>query len=109
MSALKIETGWSFRDSMVAGWPETQIQGKGEINLSGHELAFQPFAVSGGRIDVGTVRRLVPSFDLHGELDARGTLTGTLNNENFSGTLRHHDGNRPVSVMRGVIAIVARP
>src|SRR5207253_5337782 len=24
MSALKIETGWSFRDSMVAGWPETQ-------------------------------------------------------------------------------------
>src|SRR5947208_11899636 len=63
MSALKIETGWSFRDSMVVGWPETQIQGKGEINLSGHELAFQPFAVAAGRIDVGTVRRLVPSFD----------------------------------------------
>src|SRR5256886_11862136 len=28
MRALKIETGWSFRDSMLSGWPETQIQGK---------------------------------------------------------------------------------
>ena len=108
MSALKIETGWSFRDSMVVGWPETQIQGKGEINLSGHELAFQPFAVAAGRIDVGTVRRLVPSFDLQGELDATGTLTGTLKNANFSGTLRHHDGNRPVSVIRGVVALDSR-
>src|SRR2546430_6451535 len=45
MRALKIETGWSFRDSMLSGWPETQIHGKGEINLSGHGLAFQPFGV----------------------------------------------------------------
>ena len=108
MRALKIETGWSFRDSMLPGWPETQIQGKGEINLSGHELAFQPFAVEAGRIDLGTVRRLVPSFDLQGELDATGTLTGTLKNASFSGTLRHHDGNRPVSVIRGVVALDSR-
>jgi len=108
MRALKIETGWSFRDSMVAGWPETQIQGKGEINLSGHELAFQPFAVEAGRINLGTVRRLVPSFDLQGELDATGTLTGTLKNASFSGTLRHHDSNRPVSVIRGVVALDSR-
>jgi len=105
MSALKIETGWSFRDSLVPGWPESQIQGKGEINLAGRDLAFQPFGIAAARIDIGTIRRLVPGFDLDGELDATGTLTGTLKNSKFSGTLRHHDGERPVSLIRGVIGL----
>src|SRR5436190_5007047 len=105
MSALKIETEWSFRDSLVTGWPESQIFGKGEINVAGKDLAFQPFAVETGRIDIGTVRRLVPGFDLQGELDASGTLTGTLKNVMFSGTLRHHDGDRPASVVRGVVRL----
>ena len=108
MSALKIETEWSFRDSLVPGWPESQIFGKGEINVAGKDLAFQPFAVETGRIDIGTVRRLVPGFDLQGELDASGTLTGTLKNVMFSGTLRHHDGDRPVSVVRGVVGLDSR-
>ncbi|HWC74704.1 MAG TPA: translocation/assembly module TamB domain-containing protein [Gemmatimonadales bacterium] len=108
MSALKIETSWSFRDSLVPGWPESQIQGKGEVNLAGHDLAFQPFNVETGRIDVGTIRNMVPAFDLQGELDAAGTLTGTLKNATFSGTLRHHDGDRPVSVIRGVVGLDSR-
>ena len=108
MSALKLETAWSFRDSLVAGWPESQIQGKGEINLAAKDLAFQPFAVEAGRVDLGTVRRLVPSFDLQGELDATGTLTGTLKNAQFSGTLRHHDGAKPVSVIRGIVGLDTR-
>ena len=108
MSALKIETDWSFRDSLVPGWPESQINGKGEINVAGKDLAFQPFAVTAARLDVGTVRRLVPAFDLQGELDASGTLTGTLKHTVFSGTLRHHDGDSPVSVVRGVIGLDTR-
>ncbi|OLC06112.1 MAG: hypothetical protein AUH41_13595 [Gemmatimonadetes bacterium 13_1_40CM_66_11] len=83
MSALKIETAWSFRDSLVPGWPESQIHGKGEISLAGKDLAFQPFAVTAGRIDIGTVRRLAM----------------------FSGTLRHHDGDRPASIVRGVVRL----
>src|SRR5882672_9534746 len=108
MSALKIETDWSFRDSLVPGWPESQISGKGEVNISGKDLAFQPFAVETGRIDIGTVRRLVPGFDLQGELDASGTLTGTLKNARFSGTLRHHDGGRNASIIRGVVGLDSR-
>src|SRR6266704_1516991 len=108
MSALKIETEWSFRDSLVPGWPESQIFGKGEISVAGKDLAFQPFAVATGRIDIGTVRRLVPGFDLQGELDASGTLTGTLKNAMFSGTLRHHDGDRNASIVRGVIGLDSR-
>src|SRR5216117_4055387 len=60
MRALKIETQWSFRDSLVPGWPESQIFGKGEIDVGGPDLAFQPFAIAAGRIDIGTIRRLVP-------------------------------------------------
>ncbi|PYO93419.1 MAG: hypothetical protein DMD62_09760 [Gemmatimonadetes bacterium] len=105
MSALKIQTEWSFRDSLVPGWPESQVFGKGEVNVAGHDLGFQPFEVATGRIDIGTVRRLVPGFDLQGELDATGTLTGTLKNAMFSGTLRHHDGDRPVSLVNGAIGL----
>src|SRR5204863_9810366 len=83
MRALKIETAWSFRDSLVPGWPESQVQGKGEVNLATGDLGFQPFAVEAGRIDLGTVRRMVPAVDLQGELDATGTLTGTLKNALF--------------------------
>src|SRR5216117_2240507 len=108
VSALKIETAWSFRDSLVPGWPESQIRGKGEISLGGPALAFQPFAVAAGRIDIGTIRRLVPGFDLQGELDASGTLTGTLKNAMFSGTLRHHDGDRNASIVRGVVGLDSR-
>jgi translocation and assembly module TamB len=105
VSALKIQTEWSFRDSLVPGWPESQIFGTGEVNIGGHDLGFQPFAVETGRIDIATVRRLVPGFDLQGELDATGTLTGTLKNATFSGTLRHHDGSRPVSLVSGVVGL----
>ncbi len=108
MSALRIETEWSFRDSLVPGWPESQILGKGEISVAGRDVAFQPFAVETGRIDIGTVRRLVPGFDLQGELDASGTLTGTLKNAMFSGTLRHHDGDRNASIVRGVVGLDSR-
>jgi len=104
-SALKIQTEWSFRDSLVPNWPESQVFGKGEVNVAGHDLGFQPFAVEAGRIDIATVRRLVPGFDLQGELDAAGTLTGTLKHATYSGTLRHHDGKRPVSLVSGVMGL----
>lgn len=108
VSALQLETEWAFRDSLVAGWPETYIRGKGEVNVAGADLAFQPFAVEAARVDLGTVRRLVPAFDLHGEMDATGTLTGTLKNARFSGTLRHHDGGRPPTTIQGVVALDSR-
>ena len=108
VGALKIETAWSFRDSLVPGWPESQIQGKGEVNIAGSDLGFQPFGVETGRFDLATVRNMVPAFDLQGELDASGTLTGTLEDVTFSGTLRHHDGEKPVSVLRGVIGLDSR-
>jgi len=106
--ALQLETDWAFRDSMVAGWPTTRIHGKGEVDIAGSDLGFRPFELEAATIDMGTARRLEPGMALAGELDAVGTLTGSLHNVRFSGTLRHHDHDRPVSVVRGVVALDSR-
>ena len=106
--ALQLETDWAFRDSLVAGWPETRIRGRGEVDIAGVDLGFQPYELEAATIDLGTARRLVPALGLVGELDAVGTLTGTLHDVRFSGTLRHRDQDRPVSVVRGVVALDSR-
>ncbi len=107
--ALKLETDWAFRDSMVPGWPTTRIRGQGEVDIGGgRDLGFHPFEMDAATLDLGTIQRLVPSIGLVGELDAVGTLNGTLHNVHFSGTLRHRDHDRPVSVVRGVVALDSR-
>jgi translocation and assembly module TamB len=106
--ALNLETDWAFRDSLVPGWPETRIRGRGEVDIASGDLGFQPFEVEAATVDLGTARRLVPALGLVGELDAVGTVSGTLHNVHFSGTLRHRDGARPASVVRGVVALDSR-
>jgi hypothetical protein len=66
MSALKIQRrpGRSAI-RLVPGWPESQIQGKGEVSV-GEDLGFQPFAIDAARIDLGTVRQLVPAVEFAG-------------------------------------------
>jgi hypothetical protein len=110
-SALNLETDWAFRDSMVPGWPTTRIRGQGEVDIGGgggRDLGFHPFELEAATLDLGTVRQLVPAVGLKGELDAIGTLNGTLHNVHFSGTLRHRDAGLPVSVVRGVVALDSR-
>ncbi len=110
-NALQLETDWAFRDSMVPGWPTTRIRGRGEVDIGGRrggDLGFHPFEMEAATLDLNTVRRLVPAIGLVGELDAVGTLNGTLHNAHFSGTLRHRDHDRPVSVVRGVVALDSR-
>lgn len=111
MSALRMETDWLFADSMVpvrAGErpPLTEIRGRGTVDAAGGDLGFEPYEVEAATIDLRTVRELVPAFIIEGELDAVGTLTGTLKNSRFSGTMRHRPPNeRPASIIRGVVAL----
>jgi len=112
-NALQLETDWAFRDSMGPGWPTTRIRGRGEVDIRGGrgrggDLGFHPFDIEAATLAPNTVRRLVPAIGLVGELDAAGTLSGTLHNAHFSGTLRHRDHDRPVSVVRGVVALDSR-
>src|SRR5438094_680472 len=109
LAALALETDWSFRDSLVPGWPETRIRGKGEVNLKAADgIHFQPFAVEASSIDLGTVAQLAPAVRLHGTLSAAGTLTGPLRDAQFAGRLEHRDGARPPSVLTGSVRLDTR-
>src|SRR6266480_2071018 len=109
VAALALETDWSFRDSLVPGWPETRIRGKGEVNLKAADgIHFQPFAVEASSIDLNTVAQLVPAVQLHGTLDAQGTLNGPLRDAQFAGRLEHRDGARPPSVLTGSVRLDTR-
>jgi len=102
---LAVEVDWTFQDSLVPGRPRSHLVGSGVVTLGGPDgLAFQDFAVRAARLDMGTVRRLVP-LDLVGELDAIGTLNGPWKQAEFSGTLRHHDDTLPPTVARGVLRV----
>jgi hypothetical protein len=105
---LAAEVNWTFRDSLVPGWPVSHVEGGGQIALHvPGDFVFADFAVRNAKLDMGTVRRLVP-LDLRGELDAIGTLNGPWKQAEFSGTLRHHDGPRPPSLVRGVLKVDSR-
>lgn len=107
MRALRMATDWAFVDSLVRGPPlaVTRIRGEGTVDAAGGDLGFAPFEVEAATVDLRTVRRLVPAFIIAGELDAVGTLTGTLSNARFSGTMRHRADERPMSVVRGVLGL----
>jgi len=102
---LAVEVDWTLQDSLVPGWPRSHIVGHGTVALGGPGgLAFHDLAVREARLDMGTVRRLVP-LDLLGELDAVGTLNGPWREAEFSGTLRHRDRSLPPTVARGVLRV----
>src|SRR5712664_549340 len=109
LAGLALETDWSFRDSLVPGWPESRIRGKGEVNLRAADgLRFHPFAVEASSIDLATVARLAPAVRLHGTLAAVGTLTGPLRDAQFAGTLEHRDGALPPSALKGSLRLDTR-
>lgn len=105
---MAVELSWIFRDSLVPGWPVSHVEGGGLISLHvPGDFVFTDFAVRHARLDMGTVRRLVP-LDLKGEVDAVGTLNGPWKQAEFSGTLRHQDGARPPTLARGVLRVDSR-
>src|SRR6266481_5998980 len=109
LAALALEADWSFRDSLVSGWPETRIRGKGEVNLKAADgMRFRAFVVEASSLDLGTVARLAPAVRLHGTLSAAGTLNGPLRDAQFVGTLEHRDGDRPPSALTGSVRLDTR-
>src|SRR5882762_5729702 len=109
LAGLSLEADWSFRDSLVPGWPESRIRGKGEVNLKAADgMRFQPFAVEASSVDLGTVAQLAPAVRLHGTLFAAGTLNGPLRDAQFAGTLEHRDGALPPSALKGSLRLDTR-
>jgi len=109
LSHLTLETEWLFQDSLVPGWPETRIRGKGNVGFrGGGGIRFEPLALEASSLDLGTVARLVPAVRLRGTLAAVGTLAGPLKNAQFTGTLEQRDGDRPPSRLTGSVRLDTR-
>lgn len=98
---LVLGTDWAFRDSLTPGQAVSRVKGQGRVDLKGSAgITFTPFTIEASALDFGTIGHFVPS-SLLGTLEAQGTLAGPFRNFAFEGTLRHRDGSRPASVLRG--------
>ena len=106
--SLQVALDWTFRDSLVAGWPVSTLQADGRVALGvPGDLVFHDLVVRRGGLDMGTVRRLVP-LTLVGRVDGAGTLNGPWREAEFSGTLQHQDTPLPATSVRGVLRVDAR-
>ena len=109
VDSLSLEVDWWYRDSLVEGWPETRLRGRGVVDLQDRDgIAFHPFALDTATIELGSLRRLIPALTLQGTLDGTGMLEGPYTNARWTGTLRHRDGAAPASLVRGTFRLDAR-
>ncbi len=105
---LAVDLEWSFRDSLVAGWPESRLRGAGIVSLGvAEDFLFESFALQRAVLDLGTVDRFAP-LGLAGTLQAAGTLDGPWRDFRFSGTLRQRVAGHPPSTVRGVLRVDTR-
>ena len=109
IDAMALDADWTFRDSLVPGWPVSRIKGSGTVGAGAPlGLRFSPFNVQSADIDLATARRVIPGLPLKGTLDASGTLNGRIRNVHFAGALRQHDGPAPATVASGSLAFDSR-
>lgn len=105
---LAVELDVLLRDSLVPGWPQSEIRGKGFLRLGSGDLTLEAFAVEETDLDLATLRRLVPAIALQGRLRASGTLNGPWLELSYDGLLRHRDAPAPESAIRGPLRMDAR-
>jgi len=109
LGALALDADWQFRDSLAPGQPVNLVKGRGQVDLIAPiGITFSSFTVDTTALDFGTIARLVATAGLHGTLESAGTVDGPLTNFRFVGSLRHRDGARAPSVLRGSFAVDAR-
>jgi hypothetical protein len=96
-----------FRDSLVAGMPQTYVRGSGALGLGGG-IRFAGFRIDSSDIDLSTVHRLLPAVGLKGQLMLRGLLNGPWRDVTFAGVIQHRDGGLPESVALGSVRLDSR-
>lgn len=109
LGAMTMDVDWTFRDSLVPGWPVSRVRGSGTVGAGlPLGLRFSQFTVQAATVDLGTARRVIPGLPLRGTLEAAGTLNGRIRDVRFAGTLRQWDGAGPATVARGTLGFDSR-
>ncbi len=101
-TSFPIRFNIAFTDSVVPEHPVSLLEGHGRIAYGGPQgVVFTDFVLESSDIAMTTIREVVPAALLEGRLDLAGTINGPWQDAVYEGTIRHHDGDRPVSVARG--------
>lgn len=109
MQLLETEIDWTFWDALVEGAPQTRLAGAGSVALGvPGDLVFFNFRLDSGDVALSTVERIVPAVALRGRMDGSGQLNGAWRNVEFSGVLRHQDGELPATRASGIIRLDTR-
>ncbi|MFQ5704141.1 MAG: translocation/assembly module TamB domain-containing protein [Gemmatimonadales bacterium] len=107
--SLRVLLNVTLRDSLVPGWPETTLDGEGIVSIGvPGEFVFQDFNVRHADLDLGSVRRLLPSVDLLGRLSLAGYLNDPWLQLAFDGELRYRGAPGTESVAHGTVRIDGR-
>lgn len=109
LSGLTIDADVLYRDDRVSGRPANHLSVAGLLELGGPDgMVFDSLAIRASDLDLATVRVFVPSNPLVGRASVDGDLDGPWQEFTWRGTLIHRDGDRPVSAIRGTVALDTR-
>lgn len=109
LSDLALTLDVRVTDIGVPGGATSSFAGRGRILTGDAEgLTFRNFALASSDVDLRTVQLLTPSVTLQGRARLFGTLDGPWKNVLFTGTMRHQDSERPVSVVQGWVRLDTR-
>ena len=109
LDRMRIAVDWDFSDARVDGHPVNAVVAEGVVGFAVRSgLYFENVRVRDSDIDLRTARRLAPAVIVPGRVNAVGTLNGPMRNVTFVGTVRHHDGDRPVSRLDGRVHLDTR-
>ena len=96
-------------DALVPGTPNSRFVFAGVMQFGSKDGAvFERFRLTESIIDLGTVRRLVPSMVLPGTIRLTGQLDGPWLNARFDGRAEHVAPNAARSRMNGSVRFDAR-
>jgi hypothetical protein len=109
LSDLALTLDVRVTDISVPGGATSSFAGRGRL-LTGDAdgVTFRSFALTSSDVDLRTVQLLTPTVTLQGRAALAGTLEGPWKNVLFTGTMRHQDGERPVSIVDGWIRLDTR-
>lgn len=101
-SSFPIRFDIAFTDSVVPDHPVSLLDGHGRFAYGGPQgVVFSDFVLESSSIAMTTIREVVPAAQLEGRLELAGTINGPWQDVVYEGTIRHQDGERPVSVAEG--------
>ena len=105
IDSMSVALDWWFRDTLVAGTPQTEIFGRGGIAMDDSGLGFKGFRIDSATIDLRTINNMFPGIALRGTMGGVGSLTGILNDATYQGAMWHRDGTLPTSSARGTVRL----